>query len=211
MIKKVITIGSDSKCDFVINRTTYPTLMDCIIDSINPIHAQIIQDGDCCLLVPFSDYIYINDMGITSLNFQSLIDSGDVKVEKGSIILDVEDEISFGIDVFWQQWMAGLGLSCTICKYRKYSLQNDEWCKVCRKNNYNPLPYVNGFSREFKSGESAASGFHEYPGCINCLLKPGWCVECIYPREPQPKTRTYKGHVEMYLKRLINYENAQTM
>ena len=164
MIKKLITIGSDSKCDFVINKTTYPTLMDCIIDRIKPVHAQIIQDGDCYWLVPFSDYIYINDAGITSLRFQSLIDSGDVKVEKGSILLDGEAEISFGIDVFWQQWMAGLGLSCNRCKYRKYSLQNDEWCKVCRENNYNPSPYINGFSRQFKYGESVASGFHEYPG-----------------------------------------------
>lgn len=211
MIKKVVTIGSDSRCDFIINRSTYPTLMDCIIERINPIHAQIIQDDENFYLIPFSDYIYVNEIGIMSFAFQQMVEKGNVRVVNNSICLDVEDEISCGIDIYWQQWMAGLGLSCDKCEYQKHQLQNDEWCKVCKGSNYNPLPYINGFSREFKCGEHAAFGFKAYPGCENCSLKPGWCVECVNPHEPQSKIRTYKEHVEMYVQRLRCLKNSHAV
>ena len=202
MIEKVITIGSDSKCDFVINRNTYPTLMDCIIDRINPIHAQIIQDDDCCFLIPFSDYIYINNVGVTSHSFQLLKDSVCINDDGRAIRLDVEDRISIGIDVFWQQWMAGLGLCCNKCRYRDCSVQDDGWCKYCTEYHFNPPPFIYGFSNQFDYEHRLVSGFFNYTKCEKCGFKPDWCVECDFLLEPQPKNNSYKEHVDMYVQRL---------
>lgn len=202
MIEKVITIGSDSKCDFVINRSSYPTLMDDIIDNIKPIHAQIIQDGDCYWLVPFSDYIYVNNVGIASDRFQSMKNNGDVKVDNGSIMLDFEDKLSLGIDIFWQQWMVGLGLCCDKCRYMDYRVQDDGWCKYCTECHFNPSPFIYGFSNQFVYEHRWTSGFFNYTNCKKCGYKPNWCVECDFFLQPQPKNNSYKAHVDMYIQRL---------
>ena len=202
MIKRVITIGSDSKCDFVINRTTMPTLMDYIIERIKPIHAQIIQDDDEYYLNPFSDYIYINGCGITSEYFKQ----HPYEIKNGLIKLDFEDELSFGLDVFWQQWMVGLGLNCGKCKYREHSVRDDGWCKFCRERHFNPSPYIYGFSRQFDY-DNRGSGFYNYTDCKKCGYKPDWCVECTFFLEPQPKNNSFKEHVDMYIQRLDTYNH----
>lgn len=203
MIQRVITIGSDSKCDFVINRTTMPTLMDCIIERIKPVHAQILQDDDEYLLNPFSDYIYINGCGITS----DFCKQNPLKITNGLIKLDIEDRLSFGIDVFWQQWMVGLGLSCDKCKYREHRMQDDGWCKFCRECRFNPSPYIYGFSWHFDYDCRWTSGYYNYTDCKKCGLKPDWCVECNFGLEPQPKNNSFKEHVDMYIQRLDFYNH----
>lgn len=35
-----------------------------------------------------------------------------------------------------------------------------------------------------------------------CGFKPDWCVECDFFLTHEPKNRSYKEHVEMYLQRL---------
>lgn len=85
MIKQLITIGSDSKCAFIINRITWPTLSYDIVEKIKPIHAQIIHDDNACFLNPFSDYIYINGCGITS----DYSEQCPCKIKNGLIKLDI--------------------------------------------------------------------------------------------------------------------------
>lgn len=206
MIKRVITIGSNSKCDFVINEITMPTLRYDILKQIKPIHAQILQDDDEYFLNPFSDYICINGCGITS-DFCTHRNGNDpITNINGLIRLDFEDGLNFGIDVFWQQWMAGLGLSCGKYKYREHCMQDDGWCKFCRESHFNPSPYIYGFSRQFDY-DNRGSGFYNYTDCEKCGYKPGWCVECTFFLEPQPKNNSFKEHVDMYIQRLESYNH----
>ena len=199
---KVITIGSDSKCDFVINSTIMPTLDSFIIERILPIHAQILQVDNEYYLKPFSDYIYINGCGITSNAcicedvFSPNKDADDV------IKLDIEDHISVGVDIFWQQWMFGLGLCCDKCGYKRHSIQDDGWCKYCKERHFNPEPYIYGYSSKFNYAERNTSGFYNYTNCEKCNLKPDWCLECNFFFNKHPKNNSYKEHVHMYIQRL---------
>lgn len=202
MIKKLITIGIDSKCDFVISKNTMPTLKYDIIEQIKPVHAQILQDDDEYLLNPFSDYIYINGCGITS----DFCKYNPQKITNGLIKLDIEDRLSLGIDVLWQQWMVGLGLSCDKCKYRKYSMQDDNWCKYCKECHYNPAPYIYGYSPDFDYLTHYSSGFYNYANCNECNLKPNYCIECDLFLKIEPKNRSFKDHVDMYIQRINNYK-----
>lgn len=202
MITRVITIGSDAKCDFVINRATWPSLREDIIERIKPIHAKIIQDDGCYYLIPYDDYIYINDVGIGSPQFHYLKDDGLVRMRNDAIQLDFDNRVSFGIDIFWQQWMAGLGLNCNQCAYRKHRLPEDGWCRCCEEQHYNPAPYIYGFSSKFEYEKRYTSGYYNYTDCELCNCKPDWCVECNFFLEKEPKNRSYKEHVEMYIQRL---------
>lgn len=202
---KVITIGSSPQCDFVINRNTMPTLMDSITSQIKPVHCQIIQkDDESFRLIPFSEYIYINDCGINA-------PASKLYRINNEVIIDFEDNICIGIDLFWQQWFVGFGLNCGNCKYKKYSLPNDEWCTSCKKWHYNPAPYIFGYCWQFKENESFVKdkGYYNYVDCNDCSVSKDWCCECTFQIEPEPKNRSYKEHIEMYNERIMQYEASE--
>jgi|GEM_PF-5506877 len=195
MITNVITIGSDAACDFVINQFTKPMMDSYFFERILPIHAQILEEDNQYYILPFSDYISINGNYINNSSLRK------------KMVLNIEDRISIGVfDLFWQQWIAGLGLCCEKCKYNRWRQDNDEWCQYCKKCNYNPRPYEYGYNSKFKDDKS----FYNYEDCNKCGLKPNWCIECIFKMEPEPKNRSFKEHIDMYLQRLKTYE-LQTM
>lgn len=195
MITNVITIGSNAACDFVINQFTRPTMHSYCFERILPIHAQILEEDNQYYILPFSDYISINGNYINNSSLRK------------KMVLNIEDRISIGVfDLFWQQWIAGLGLCCDKCKYNRWRQDNDEWCQYCKKCNYDPSPYEYGYNSKFKDDKS----FYNYVDCNKCGLKPDWCIECNFQMEPEPKNRSFKEHIDMYLQRLKTYE-LQTM
>ena len=196
---KVMTIGSSSQCDVVLNiNNTY------VMEQIKPVHCQIIQDDNGNFrLIPFSEYIYVNNCGINApLSKLHKIDD--------EFLIDIEDSISIGIGLFWQQWFAGFGLNCENCKYKKYSLQNDEWCDYCKNCKYIPRPYIWGYSRNFRKNDMYEKdvGYFNYASCDNCSFKPDWCCECTFFFEPEYKDRSPKAHIEMYNERIREYEKV---
>ena len=185
---KVITIGSTPQCDMF-----FPKTQGCsdYIESLEPIECQIIQDNSGSYhLVSFSEHISINGTKV-----------------KGEVPLDIEDAIHITvIQLFWQQWFAGFGLDCKKCRYKKYSLQNDEWCDKCKQNLYAPSPYVWGYSQNYKDNKYE---IFNYTDCNSCTLKPGWCCECTFGKEPMPKNKSYREHIEMYNERIREYESSK--
>ena len=197
MIKRLITIGSDPVCDFVINRQTWPTLADYIVDSIIPLNAEIIQDDEGCYLVPFKDNVYVNGTGVTFIL---------ERVTDKIIVLDYEDRISVrGLDIYWQQWIEGLGLRCDNCMYLRYRLQDDDWCKCCKEHHGNPAPYIYGYSWKFDYSNKI---FFNYTDCNRCRSRNTRfdCCECTSFQAHQPKDQSYKAHMDMYMQRLKEYE-----
>lgn len=198
MITNVITIGSDAACDFVINQFTKPTMDSYCFERILPIHAQILEEDNQYYILPFSDYISINDNYINNSSLRK------------KMVLNIEDRISIGVfDLFWQQWIAGLGLCCDKCKYNRWRQDNDNWCQYCKECNYNPDPYIDGYSYNFEYR------YYNYANCSKCSLKNddirfSYCPECNLFLIPEPKNRSYKEHIDMYLQRLKTYE-IQTM
>ena len=200
MVSNVITIGSDLVCDFVINSITMPYHREEIIKRIQPIHAQLFIDDSVYYLRAFSGDIYINDIYVSSPLFETMILNGEVQIVNHAIRLKFDDKISIaGIDIFWQQWMVGLGLKCDTCKYLPLHQPNDEWCQYCKQCYRNPAPYIYGYSPKYAEDK----GFYNYTDCNQCGLKPDWCVECNFRMNPEPLNRSFKEHIDMYLQRLM--------
>lgn len=199
MVTNVITIGSDLACDFVINHITMPLCDKEIIKRIYPIHAQIFQDDNMYYLKPFSSDIYINEIGISSSLFQEMVHNGDIQIVNHAIRLNFDDKISVaGLSLFWQQWMVNLGLNCDTCRYYPVRQSNDAWCQYCEQSFRNPSPHIYGYSSKFFEDQR----YFNYTDCKKCGFKPDWCVECDFFLTHEPKNRSYKEHVEMYLQRL---------
>lgn len=199
MVTNVITIGSDLACDFVINHITMPLCDKEIIKRICPIHAQIFQDDNMYYLQPFSEDIFINEIGISSPLFQTMVLNGEIRIINHAIRLKFDDIISVaGFDLFWQQWMVGLGLKCDTCRYHPLRQPNDAWCQYCEQSFRNPSPYIYGYSPKYSEDQ----GYFNYTDCKKCGFKPDWCVECDFFLTHEPKNRSYKEHLEMYLQRL---------
>ena len=132
MITNVITIGSDAACDFVINQFTKPMMDSYFFERILPIHAQILEEDNQYYILPFSDYISINGNYINNSSLRK------------KMVLNIEDRISIGVfDLFWQQWIAGLGLCCEKCllmRCNSYKTTNNEHytrflrCRKCNNS-----------------------------------------------------------------------------
>ena len=170
-----------------------PTLSSYLLKRVLPVHAQLFEEGSEWYLLPFSSDI-------------SVYHAFAHEIHRGEIVhLDIEDRISIGgINLFWQQWIVGLGLKCEKCRYYYLRLPDDNWCWYCKDHNYNPAPYIYGYSQQFAGNR--LEGYYNYTDCNKCNLKPNWCVECDKGLVPEPKNRSFKEHVAMYLKRLSTYE-----
>lgn len=195
MISNLITIGFLPACDYVIEAYDY-------IKERPPVCAQIYQKGSRYYLQPFTEDIRINNVRIDSPLF------GNIQDSRGIILLDLDDIIDIkGVTVFWQQWMYGLGLCCDRCRYAKLAVENDNWCNFCKRYNHNPGPYIKGYSNEFNEKEICVKdiGRYNYVDCKKCTLVD-WCVECTFLNEAEPLNRSFKDHVEMYVKRIEAYE-----
>lgn len=199
MVTKVITIGSDPACDFVINNTTMPSYSRELVERILPVHAQIFQEDNIHYLKSFGDDICINEISVFSSLFEKMILNGDIQIVNHSVRLNFNDTISIaGLDIYWQQWMVGLGLKCGTCRYYSLRQSNDDWCQYCAESHYNPSPHIYGYSPKY----SEDHGYFNYTDCGKCGFKPDWCVECNFLLIPEPKNRSYKEHIEMYLQRV---------
>lgn len=185
---RVITVGSASQCDLVIDM---PTLRDEIRQGILPIHCQIVQfDNGNFMLKAFGSKIWVNNCFVDFL-------SDDKKMGKREILLDFEDRIDIGIELYWQQWFYGFGLNCENCKYSKYCSSEDVFCDYCKSCCYNPGPYKGCYSRNFN-----LTDFFNYVSCNTCSYKGDWCRECTFLIEPEPKNRSWREQIEMYNARL---------
>lgn len=198
MISNLLSIGIHPACDYVIRPYPYEEGMPSVC-------AQIYQKGSRYYLQPFTDNIAINDVGLGS----PLL--GNIQNSTGTVLLDIDDTISIGgHTIFWQQWMYGLGLRCDRCRYAKFASENDNWCNFCKRCNYNTGPYVKGYDKEFNEEERSIKdiGRYNYVDCKKCTLMD-WCVECTFLIEAEPLNRSFKDHMEMYIKRIEAYERMR--
>ena len=86
MVTKVITIGSDPACDFVINNTTMPSYSRELVERILPVHAQIFQEDNIHYLKSFGDDICINEISVFSSLFEKMILNGDIQIVNHSVV-----------------------------------------------------------------------------------------------------------------------------
>ena len=192
---KVLTVGGSPQCDVVLNPLSDPppVLFQIIHEYTDPQSTRWDSGVHYYRLTPFSS-ISVNGRVRTPAD--------------GEIMLDIEDRVAWKWEIFWQQWIAGFGLDCVECKYSKHRLHNDEWCKFCKKHDYAPQPYIQGYSREFREEESVIRGvgYFNYANCATCSVKGHWCVECTFLIEPEPLNNSPKAHIEMYNDRIAEYE-----
>jgi hypothetical protein len=178
---KVITIGSNPKCDVVMNT-----------DGIEPIHCQIIQDnGNNYRIVAFGNGVRLNH-----------------KIVNGEISLKENDKISVGTFDYrldWENWLYGAGLDCKKCNYMIESLLDDPWCTHCLNHNYAPPPTKWGYSWYYSRGQKC-----EVCGTRGDNNVDKFCYYCMkhdqcfwMPEDYPPDT-----HMKVLNKNIQNYELA---
>ena len=191
-IKKVVTIGSDKNCDYVLIR-----------ENVLPVHCQIIKTyTDEFFLLPFSEKIKVIGNSSRELKANQLLK------------LDFEAKININYhNIYWQQWFCVYALNCNNCKYSIVAIKSiDRFCQYCMECNYNPPPMIFGFNPKFNGKEHAFYYWCEDCGLIHAPFDV-WCIECNAP-SPEPLWRSWEKHIKMYdrsIESLTHYPSKKQM
>lgn len=191
-IVRIITIGSATQCDIVINYQ-----YDYMMKNVIPVHCQIMElDNGELRLAAFGD-VFVNYR----------------KYSKSStgITLKIDDCIYIGTmsnPIYWQQWFYNYGLNCNACKYSTYCLPNDEFCSLCKEKGYNSPPHIKAYSRDFRPKDKAelwgpcyqcSSNIKGFCKADNCFAKDACKVF-------EPINHSWKEHIAMYEERIKQYK-----